>query len=61
MQDMKAASPGFIWYDADVVVREGLAAVEKGRCVYVSGRIYRWIDPVLQSVSLRRLIQRFAR
>ena len=61
LQDMKAASPGFIWYDADVVVREGLAAVEKGKCVYVSGRIYRWIDPVLQSVSLRRLIQRLAR
>ena len=59
MLDLKAASPGFIWYDADVVVREGLAAVEKGKCVYVSGRIYRWIDPMLQSVFLRRLIQRF--
>ncbi|MCY3734880.1 MAG: SDR family NAD(P)-dependent oxidoreductase [Gemmatimonadaceae bacterium] len=60
MLDLKAASPGFIWYDADVVVREGLAAVEKGKCVYVSGRIYRWIDPMLQSVFLRRLIQRLA-
>ena len=60
MLDRKAATPGFIWYDADVVVREGLAAVEKGKCVYVSGRIYRCIDPMLQSVFLRRLIRRFA-
>ena len=59
MLDMKAASPGFMWYDADVVVREGLAAVEKGKCVYVSGRIYRWIDPMLQSVFSRPLIRRF--
>ena len=59
MLDMKAASPGFMWYDADVVVREGLAAVEKGKCVYVSGRIYRWIDPMLQSVFLRPMIRRF--
>ena len=59
MLDMKAASPGFMWYDADVVVREGLRAVEKGKCVYVSGRIYRWIDPLLQSVFSRRLIRRF--
>jgi len=51
MLDMKAASPGFMWYDADVVVREGLAAVEKGKCVYVSGRIYRWIDPMLSRSS----------
>ena len=58
MMEMKAASPGFIWYDADVVVREGLAAVEKGKCVYVSGRIYRWIDPMLQSVFTRPLIRR---
>ncbi|MDE0192154.1 MAG: SDR family oxidoreductase [Gammaproteobacteria bacterium] len=59
MLDTKAASPGFMWYDADVVVREGLAAVEKGKCVYVSGRIYRWIDPMLQSVFLRPMIRRF--
>ena len=52
MLDMKVASPGFMWYDADVAVREGLAAVEKGKCVYMSSRIYRWIDPVLQSVFL---------
>ena len=59
MLAMKAATPGFMWYDADVVVREGLTAVEKGKCVYVSGRVYRCIDPMLQSVFLRPLIRRF--
>ena len=59
MLDVKTSSPQFMWYDADVVAREGLAAVEKGKCVYVSGRIYRWIDPMLQSVFLRPLIRRF--
>lgn len=58
MLDRKASSPGFLWYDADVVVREGLAAVERGKCVHVSGRIYRWIDPMLQSVFLRPWIRR---
>ena len=52
---MKKATPGFIWYDAEVVVREGLRALEKGRAVYASGRLYRWADPFLQSVWLRPL------
>lgn len=55
LADMKKATPGFIWYDADVVVREGLRALEKGRAVYASGRLYRWADPFLQSVWLRPL------
>lgn len=46
---MKRSLPKFIWYDADVVVREGLAALEKGRAVYVSGRLYRYFMPVLRS------------
>ena len=56
----KAALPGFVWYDAEVVVREGLAAIEKGRCVHVTGRLYRWIDPVLQSVWTRPLARRLS-
>ncbi len=55
MADLKKGMPGFIWYDADVVVREGLRALEKGRAVYASGRLYRWADPFLQSVWLRPL------
>ena len=46
---MKRNTPDFIWYDADVVIREGLAAVEKGRSVYISGRLYRYLVPVLRS------------
>ncbi len=48
MTRRKRATPRFIWYDADVVVREGLAAVERGRSVYVSGRLYRFMVPALR-------------
>ena len=54
---MKSALPGFLWYDADVVVREGLDAVERGKAVYLSGRLYRFIDPLFQSVFTRRLFR----
>lgn len=50
---MKAKLPKFLWYDAHVVVREGLSALERNRAVYLSGRLYRWLDPFLQSVWLR--------
>lgn len=46
---MKRSLPKFIWYDADVVVREGLHALEKGRAVYISGRLYRYLVPLLRS------------
>ena len=55
--EMKESSPKMLWYDADVVVREGLRAVEKGRSVQVSGRLYRWVDPLFQSVWTRRLFR----
>ena len=57
LAEMKKGTPGFIWYDADVVVREGLRALEKSRPVYASGRLYRWADPFLQSVWLRPLFR----
>lgn len=57
MLEMKSNSPSFIWYDADTVVREGLAAVERGKRVYATGRLYRWLDPLLQSVWTRRFIK----
>lgn len=53
---MKRATPGFIWYDADVVVREGLAALEKGRDVYTSGRLYRFLVPLLRSPFSRSIV-----
>jgi short-subunit dehydrogenase len=55
LMDMKNRMPKFLWYDAAVVVREGLNAVERGKRVYSSGRLYRWLDPLFQSVWTRRL------
>jgi short-subunit dehydrogenase len=46
---MKSGTPAFIWYDADVVIREGLVALEKGKDVYISGRLYRYLIPLLKS------------
>jgi short-subunit dehydrogenase len=45
---MKQRMPKFIWYDADLVIREGLAAVEKGKDEYTSGRLYRFLIPILR-------------
>ena len=53
---MKQATPGFAWYDADVVVREGLAALEKGKDEYTSGRLYRFLVPVLRQRWMRGLL-----
>ena len=60
MLEAKAALPDFVWYDAEVVVREGLAAIEKGKCVYSAGRLYRLLDPLLQSVWTRPLVRRLS-
>ena len=56
LTNMKRSTPGFIWYDVDVVVREGLRALEKGRAVYISGRIYRFLVPILRMPPSRWLI-----
>ena len=53
---MKKATPSFIWYDANVVIREGLAALEKGRDEYTSGRLYRFLIPVLRRRWSRGLL-----
>ncbi len=56
MDDIKRTTPGFIWYSAEVVVAEALDSIEAGKSVAVSGRFYRWIDPLLQIGPLRRWI-----
>jgi len=61
LQEMKDSMPKFLWYDAEVVVREGLKAVEKGKPVYLSGRLYRWLDPLFQSLLTRRLFRASSR
>ena len=57
MMDMKNSLPKWLWYPAETVVAEGIQAVEKGKSVYVSGRLYRWVDPFFQSVWTRRLFK----
>lgn len=57
MQEMKDRLPKFMWYDAETVVREGLDAVERGRAIMISGRLYRWLDPLAQSVWTRPLLK----
>lgn len=57
LMDMKNALPRFIWYDADVVVRDGIRAVERGKPVQVSGRLYRLLDPFAQSLLTRWLLK----
>jgi short-subunit dehydrogenase len=56
LANMKRSTPGFIWYDVDVVVREGLRALERGRAVYISGRLYRFLVPILRTPPSRWLI-----
>ena len=58
LYDLKQSTPRFMWHSAETVVREGLQAVEKGRLVCVSGRFYRWLDPLFQSVWTRWLLLR---
>ncbi len=60
MMEMKNSRPGFLWYDAETVVRDGLRAVERGKPIMVSGRLYRWLDPIAQSVFFRPLIKAMA-
>ncbi len=54
---MKESTASILWYDAETVVREGLTALERGKSVYVSGRLYRWLDPFFQSVWTRGLFK----
>ena len=58
---MKAKMPKWLWYGANVVVSDGLKAVERGKSIAISGRLYRVIDPFLQSVWTRRFFRIKAR
>jgi len=60
LMEMKRGLPAWLWYDAETVVREGLQAVERGRPIQVSGRLYRWLDPFVQSVWIRPLLKAVA-
>jgi len=60
LMEMKRGLPGFLWYDAATVVREGIDAVERGAPIRISGRLYRWLDPLAQSVWVRPLLKALA-
>jgi len=59
LKDMKAATPKWLWYSAQQVVADALRATARGRIICVSGRLYRWVDPLFQFGPTRRLLQRF--
>jgi len=58
MMEMKNSLPEFLWYDAQTVVREGLKALEQGRTVFCSGRLYRVLDALTQFGPTRWLLKR---
>lgn len=58
MMEMKNSLPAAVWYDAEVVVREGLEAVERGKAVYCSGRIYRVLDALVGFGPTRWLLEK---
>jgi short-subunit dehydrogenase len=60
LMEMKRSLPGFIWYDADTVVREGIEAALRGKPIWISGRLYRWLDPLAQSVWVRPFFKALA-
>lgn len=47
-REMVSRLPVWLWMDAQTVVRDGLAAVERGQAVYVSGRVNRLIKTALK-------------
>ena len=60
LMEAKNSSPSWIWYDAATVIREGLMGCEKGRSIVISGRLYRWLDPLLRSTLFRGLLLKIA-
>ena len=61
LMDMKNNMAKWLWYGADIVVRDAIAGVERGRPVVISGRLYRWLDPIFQSVWTRPFLRIRAR
>ena len=59
--EMKNNMAKWLWYKADIVVRDAIKGVDAGKPVVVSGRLYRWLDPIFQSVWTRRFLRIKAR
>lgn len=47
-RDKMNKMPGFMWLSAQEVVRQGIAAVERGASVYIPGRVNRLIKTIVQ-------------
>src|SRR6185437_6402656 len=47
-RDMMNKLPDFMWMSSQDVVRQGIAAVERGDAVYVNGRVNRFIKRMFQ-------------
>jgi short-subunit dehydrogenase len=47
LAEAKAGTPGWLWYSAEQVVRDGIAGVSRGAPIVISGRLYRWLDLLL--------------
>ena len=47
-RDKMDQMPGFMWLTAEDVVRQGIAAVERGHAVYIPGRVNRAIKAIVQ-------------
>jgi hypothetical protein len=58
---MKAGMPKWLWYGADTVVSDAIRGADAGKPVVVSGRLYRWLDPLFQSIWTRRFFRIKAR
>ncbi|MDE2248757.1 MAG: SDR family oxidoreductase [Pseudomonadota bacterium] len=52
-RDKMNTLPAFMWLTAEQVVRQGIAAVERGDAVYVPGRVNRFIKSLVQLIPDR--------
>jgi len=60
-RDLVAKMPKWMWMHADLVVAEGLAAVERGDAVWVSGRVNRLIRTVFKLLPDRIALRMIGR
>ncbi|MBR0347278.1 MAG: SDR family oxidoreductase [Rudaea sp.] len=60
-RDLVSKMPKWMWMHADRVVREGLAAVERGEAVYIPGRLNRTIKGALKLLPDRLAARMSAR
>jgi len=52
-RDKMNTLPAFMWLTAEEVVRQGIAAVERGDAVYIPGRVNRFIKSLVQLIPDR--------